>query len=121
MHKGSCLCGTITFAVLAEPKAVTHCHCKMCQKQHGAAFATYASVKREYLHYLSGEAELTSFQSSDSVVRRFCRKCGSNIEWSSEGEYADWPLAILDTPFKPSKIKVIFAGSRADWLDSSHL
>jgi hypothetical protein len=41
MHKGSCLCGAVAYELISEPKAVTHCHFKMCQKQHGAAFATF--------------------------------------------------------------------------------
>ena len=56
MHKGSCLCGAVSFELNCELKSSTHCHCKMCQKQHGAAFATYASVPINNLHYVSGLA-----------------------------------------------------------------
>lgn len=55
MYNGSCLCGAVSFRLQSEPKAVTNCHCRMCQKQHGAAFATYTSVPRADLEYLSGQ------------------------------------------------------------------
>lgn len=42
--QGSCLCGAVTYQVSTPLKAITHCHCKKCQKSHGAAFATYASA-----------------------------------------------------------------------------
>lgn len=42
--QGSCLCGAVTYLVSTPLKAITHCHCKKCQKSHGAAFATYASA-----------------------------------------------------------------------------
>lgn len=121
MYKGSCLCGAISYQLNAEPKAVSHCHCRMCQKQHGAAFASYASVPKDELTYLSGENLLTSYSSSASVVRRFCSLCGSNMEWSGSERYPDWvsiALASLDTPFKPERAKDVHLESRACWLAS---
>ena len=38
---GSCLCGAVTWEVSGEPNTAYHCHCKICRKVHGAAFATY--------------------------------------------------------------------------------
>lgn len=87
MHHGSCLCGAVTFRLLSEPKAATNCYCRMCQKQHGAAFATYASVPVGDLEYLSGEELLTSYHSSANVIRKFCAVCGSNIEWGGSGDF----------------------------------
>ena len=46
LHQGSCLCGAITYQVAMPLKAITHCHCKKCQKSHGAAFASYDSALR---------------------------------------------------------------------------
>ncbi len=54
MYLGSCLCGEVKYRLLSDSKKVTHCHCTMCQKQHGAAFATYASLPKADLVYLSG-------------------------------------------------------------------
>ncbi len=122
MHKGSCLCGTITFELNSEPKAVSHCHCKMCQKQHGAAFATYASLPKADFRYLSGQDALTVYNSSANIARKFCSLCGSNIEWSGSEEYPDWvsiSVASIDTEFRPKKIKQIHTESRACWLDGS--
>lgn len=67
-HHGSCLCGAVSFRLLSEPKAATHCHCRMCQKQHGAAFATYASVPKSDLEYLSGQALLTAYKYTPASV-----------------------------------------------------
>ncbi|MFT3814599.1 MAG: GFA family protein [Acidovorax sp.] len=122
MYRGSCLCGAVSFCLHAEPKAVSHCHCRMCQKQHGAAFATYASVPRSDLEYLSRQALLTSYRSSASVVRKFCSVCGSNIEWSSSEKFADWvsvAIAPLDTRFEPRSAKSIHLESQACWLQGN--
>lgn len=122
MHKGSCLCGSVVFELLSEPKATTHCHCKICQKQHGAAFATYASIPKADLKYLSGEKYLSSYSSSGSIVRKFCSVCGSNLEWGGSEKFPDWvsvAVAALDTSFRPKSIREGCAESRARWLKSS--
>lgn len=120
MHKGSCLCSAVVFELLSEPKATTHCHCSMCQKQHGAAFATYASWPKSDLRYLSGEERLVSYNSSGNIIRRFCGICGSSIEWSGSESFPDWvsvAVATLDTPFYPNATKQAHLESRACWLD----
>ncbi|MDZ7925405.1 MAG: GFA family protein [Marinagarivorans sp.] len=122
MHKGSCLCGAVSFELNSEPKSATHCHCKMCQKQHGAAFATYASVPIADLHYLSGLAQLSVYKSSGSIERKFCSICGSNIEWRGSKHYSDWvsiAVATLDTPFNPKNIKQIHMQSKVCWLENN--
>ncbi|MGP9566186.1 GFA family protein [Halomonas sp. AOP25-F1-15] len=122
MHRGSCLCGSVSFELLSQPKATSHCHCKMCQKQHGAAFATYASVPKSDLKYVSGQELLASYNSSGSIIRKFCSTCGSNIEWSGSKKYPDWvsiALAALDTPFQPKGIKDVHLASKACWLGNS--
>lgn len=118
MYKGSCLCGVISFELKSAPKAAVNCHCRMCQKQHGAAFATYVSVPVQNLVYLSGLDELTAYTSSPGITRKFCRLCGSNIEWRGRGEFPDWvsiPLATFDTRFLPEKINDIHLESKACW------
>ncbi len=122
MYEGSCLCGAISFRLLSKPRAVTNCHCRMCQKQHGAVFATYASVPRSDMKYLSGQELLTGYNSSGRVVRKFCSVCGSNIEWGGSQEFSGWvsiPLSILDTPFTPKSVKDIHLESRMQ-LPSLH-
>jgi hypothetical protein len=122
MHKGSCLCGAVSYELKSEPKAVSHCYCRMCQKQHGAAFATYASVPKSDLTYVFGEDMLTSYSSSTSIVRRFCSLCGSSIEWAGSERYPDWvsiTLASLDTPFNPKRAQDVYLDSRVCWLESN--
>ncbi len=120
MYQGSCLCGEVKYELLSEPKKVSHCHCSMCQKQHGAAFATYASVIKSDLVYTQGAEYLAQYNSSGTVQRKFCKKCGSSIEWSGSESYPDWAavtLGTLDRPFKSAKIIDIYVDSKACWLD----
>ena len=113
------MCGLTTFEIVGEPDSVSHCHCKRCQKQHGAAYATYARIKRTDIRYLSGEEQLTVYNSSDDILRKFCSECGSNIEW---GRSKDNPtkvgiaVGLFDTEFQASEIKNICIESKERWL-----
>jgi hypothetical protein len=92
----------------------------MCQKQHGAAFATYASLPKTDLIYLSGAELLTTYHSSNTIKRKFCSACGSNIEWSGRSQYPDWvsiAIATLDTPYKPDNIINIYTNTMVCWLN----
>ena len=120
MYSGSCLCGEINYKLMSEPKKVSHCHCTMCQKQHGAAFATYASVPPSELVYISGQASLVEYQSSENIKRKFCSVCGSNIEWSGSTKYPTWTsiaIATLDTQYQPKKIINIQTETKVCWLN----
>lgn len=119
MHKGSCLCGRVEYKIDCEPEVVGSCHCTMCQKQHGAAFATYVSMDKRHFSYTKGESELTAYNSSGAVQRKFCSTCGSNIEWSGSPECPDWisvPLATFDSILEPSIIEDYHLGSKCKWL-----
>ena len=75
MVRGSCLCGTVAWRATAPLENMSHCHCAMCRKAHGAAFATYASVSRDAFEWLSGAGEAASYESSPGFHRAFCRHC----------------------------------------------
>ena len=119
MYQGSCLCGAVTYQFRTEPVKVTHCHCRMCQKQHGAAFATYARVPIADLVYTSGAENLGVYNSSGTVHRKFCKQCGSSLEWCAGADYPEWTsiaLATLDSPLHPGTIVDIYTESRVGWL-----
>ena len=118
MYLGSCLCGKVTYEVLGELKNVSHCHCTMCQKAHGAAFGSYGNVLRTDFHFLGGEESVQSYQSSAGVTRTFCRVCGSTLQWMREEKHPQWisiALGTLDTPFSPPSQKHIYVETRAPW------
>ena len=98
-HTGSCLCGVVRYRIDAPINELTHCHCKMCRKAHGAAFATYASVPLDAFHFLSGKDQLGVYHSSDHVTRTFCIRCGSNLQFVDNREHELGVAAgTLDSP-----------------------
>lgn len=117
-HQGSCLCGAVRFQVDAPIEDVSHCHCSMCRKAHGAACGTYANVAEASHRFVEGEAVLRMFRSSASVERLFCSCCGSPLLWRDTSRFpglVSFPLGSLDTPLSPPSQRHIFVGSKADW------
>lgn len=120
MYKGSCLCGTVRYEIDAEFNRITHCHCSMCRKAHGAAFATYGTVLHTSFRFTQGEDAVAAYRSSPTATRTFCRHCGSNLQWYSdtaEPECVGIALGTLDTTLEQADQKHIFTGSKASWYD----
>jgi hypothetical protein len=53
--EGACLCGKVRYAMAGPFTAMSHCHCSMCRKHHGSAFATFAIAPIEGFRWLAGE------------------------------------------------------------------
>jgi len=120
MTRGSCLCGEIQFEA-DEIEGLGNCHCSMCRKSHGAAFATYAEVATSGLRFLKGADRLTRYQSSPPITRSFCPTCGANLLFAFEGAPDRiWVAAGCfddDPGVRPRKH--IFVASKAPWYEIS--
>lgn len=116
---GGCLCGAVRYVWSGMPLQVTHCHCQMCQRQHGAGCATYARVLKESLHIHAESGQVISYASSDKVLRQFCRTCGSSLFF----DYAPMPhlmfvtVGTLDDSRHITPSRHIFMDSKAPWLE----
>jgi hypothetical protein len=117
-YQGGCLCGQIRYAISQFEPKMAHCHCSMCRKFHGAAFASFGSVRRENFRWLQGEAELVAYQAPNGTVRRFCKQCGSSLTFADSAEAVDLieiALGSLDTPLTQQPDAHIYVGSKANW------
>lgn len=117
-HAGSCLCGSVRYRVEGDFDRVTHCHCSMCRKSHGAAFATYATVSTSQLSIEGATGTLAWYRSSPTAERGFCTGCGASLFWRDETRepgLVAFSLGTVDTPIGRIEIRDIFVGSRADW------
>jgi len=85
MFVGQCLCGAVKWRVAAALEEMHHCHCSMCRKAHGSAFATFSGVKPDAFEWLSGEDLVRQYQASESLTRSFCDCCGSNVPFLVSG------------------------------------
>lgn len=56
-----------------------YCHCSMCRKAGGSAFATNMLVPSDDFVLISGKDCIKGYESSPNEYRYFCSGCGSPI------------------------------------------
>lgn len=115
---GGCLCGAVRFELDGELERVAHCHCTLCQRAHGAAFATWAAMPNERVRVTAGESELTHYRSSEIGTRSFCRRCGSSLFCSLDTHpgVTDVALASLAPGHGAVPRAHLFWDDRVGWL-----
>jgi len=74
---GGCLCGSVRFECDATPRWISHCHCRMCRKQTGAALGTYVCFPAGAVRWPAEDPR--RYRSSADVERSFCAACGGTI------------------------------------------
>jgi hypothetical protein len=117
-YRGSCLCGSIRFEVDAFEPRTGNCHCSMCRKFHGAAYATIAEAKRENFRWTAGRDLLKGYTAANGTTRSFCSDCGSSLTFHSphqDTDLVEFSLGCMDdeVPVRPDAH--IFVGSGAAW------
>ncbi|TBV10369.1 GFA family protein [Stutzerimonas kirkiae] len=119
MHRGSCLCGSITYRIEGDLGPVAFCHCSRCRKANGSAFLAAAQVAPEALNLHDRDGSLRSFESSPGVLRYFCGTCASPLYSRRQGtpDILRLRIGTLDTPLPVKPQMQIFYADKAGWYD----
>ena len=76
MVTGSCFCGTVKYEASGPFNQMMSCHCSMCRKHHGSAFATYVSSSSDSFRWTAGEDAIKT--DAPLVVASLQAPAGSN-------------------------------------------
>ncbi|KYF72001.1 GFA family protein [Sorangium cellulosum] len=119
MHKGSCLCGAVSFEVAGALPPPDACHCSQCRKHSGHFFAS-TDVPRAALT-VRGADKLTWFRSSEKARRGFCAACGSSLFWDpidqSKHDWIGVAMGAFDTP-TDTRLRIhIHVADKGDYYD----
>lgn len=117
--KGGCLCGKVRYQINGALSHVTHCHCSMCRRQHGAAFASYAQFDPAGFKWTAGQELVKVFETSAGAGWCFCRECGSTLAGTDKGKITSITLGSVEGDPGVRPQAHIFAGSRAAWYEIS--
>jgi len=96
---------------------IVYCHCSLCRKAQGGAFATNANVNTDEFLFISGEDRLTAYQSSAGQTKYFCSHCGSPVisKNTSAPEKVRIRLGTIESDITERPRSHIFAASKANW------
>lgn len=76
--RGSCLCGSVTYAVTGPVRPIIACHCAQCRKISG--HYTAATQAPAINLTINGDG-VKWYRSSEVAERGFCSTCGSTLFW----------------------------------------
>jgi hypothetical protein len=113
--RGGCLCGAVRYEVDGPLTEVGNCHCSMCRRFHGAAFATYAKVNTDDFRWLNGQELVAVYETSPGNGWAFCRTCGSSLGLPRDGKLGSLALGALDAAPGVRPAYHMFVGSKAAW------
>ncbi|NQZ81115.1 MAG: GFA family protein [Colwellia sp.] len=117
MYYGKCLCGVIKIEVSGAIDSIIHCHCSLCRKSTGTAYATNGFVDINSLKVVKGKEALSTFAFKPGRNRHFCSGCGSPIYSSNDQDKSRIRvrLGIFDSEIKEKPISHNFVTSKANW------
>lgn len=114
-YTGQCLCGAVQYRVIGNLDDPHACHCGMCRRQSGH-FVAGVSAQRADLN-VTGEDEVSWYQSSSWARRGFCAKCGSNLFWDDGSDRIGINMGSLDQPTALKLERHIFVDDKADYYE----
>jgi hypothetical protein len=114
--KGQCLCGQVSWVADGEPTGVNHCHCSMCRRWTGAAFATLVWFERKDVRWTGVQAKL--YRSSPIAWRSHCDNCGTPIHLDYD-QRTDLAFAVgtVDNPNSVRPHHHYGIEGKLDWVD----
>ncbi|NQZ25163.1 MAG: GFA family protein [Colwellia sp.] len=119
MYQGKCLCGEVHIKVNGKISDIIHCHCSLCRKNSGTAFATNGFINTADFEITSGKKSLSSFSFKPGRSRHFCSQCGSPVYSANEDDPTRLRirLGIIDSEITERPISHNFVSSKANWED----
>lgn len=110
---GSCQCGAVSYELESLGRA-SICHCRMCQRAFGNAFAPLVTARG--LRWLGAEPK--RFRSSNHVQRGFCADCGTPLTYERDGAEPEIAIATLDAAARVPPVIQVGIESRLPWCDA---
>ena len=87
LKSGQCVCGAVSYTIVGEPKRVTICHCRWCQRRTGSAFGVEVVFEASQITINDRAVSRYRHLSDESgrwLDQHFCAKCGANIGFTLE-------------------------------------
>jgi hypothetical protein len=118
---GGCACGDVRFRLKSTPLFVHACHCSLCQRQSGSAFALNAMIEADNIVLVSGQLEETVVPTASGKGQKVsrCPSCRVAV-WSIYNGASDLfrfaRVGALDEPDKCPPDIHIYTSSKQAWV-----
>jgi hypothetical protein len=123
----SCRCGQLRATATGESVRVSACHCLMCKRRSGSAFAVQARWPADKVSIEGHSKSWTATaDSGNRVTFHFCPECGSDVHYEIDGKFDDKfdgliaiPLGAFDDPFSLTPHFSVWEHRKCEWLEIS--
>jgi hypothetical protein len=112
---GGCFCGLVRYRIDAPLRAARSCHCSRCRKAFSGAGSAYAEIEPGSFSWVSGEDDLTRYESLPGWGLAFCRTCGTTLCGTQGSEVHGVTLGSVDGDPGVQIEMHIFVDSKAPW------
>jgi hypothetical protein len=116
---GRCLCGDVRFEIDGRLGPAIFCHCSMCRRASGTAFASNAPVRARYLRFVAGREAISEYESSPGKLRAFCSRCGSPLYSRRPADPDTFRIRMGTLDGDPGRrpLAHFFVGVKAPWYE----
>ncbi len=96
---------------------IIHCHCSLCRKSSGTAYATNGFVQQSDFHVVKGHEWIDYYEVTPGKKRYFCRRCASPLysENLADPNRYRLRLGLLDSSIDERPVSHNFIDSKACW------
>ncbi len=114
-YRASCHCNSVQYEVCADPVDAKFCHCRVCQKLHGAPMQWAAIFHKHHVRFVAGMDHLRFYNSQHDRHERIlpckvsCALCGTPIADEGRHMWLAFPSLFnfgappkVQKPFKPT-------------------
>jgi hypothetical protein len=109
---GRCLCGAVTIRLEGARPLVDVCHCDMCRRWGGGAFAGVSG--RDFT--VAGEENVALYRSSGRAERAFCARCGSSLWYRFvPADHHSFLAGLFELPPGFAMWRQIFIDEKPHW------
>lgn len=120
-HHGGCACGKVHYTTTGEPRRVSACACRWCQRRTGSAFGISVYFDKDDVSFSQGVMRNHRFNSDAGrwIEAEFCETCGTTVTWTLEflPDYRGIAGGTFDEPTFWYKLqRFAFARTKPDWL-----
>lgn len=114
---GRCQCGAVRLELNGPILESGYCHCSLCRRQSGSAFAAYGEIASEQVRLVDDEEKLARYDITERLSKWFCSVCGTTLYdlHSAFPGYHYVSLGILDDDADVSPAFHQFLSSKATW------
>jgi hypothetical protein len=119
MREGGCACGAVRYRLTSEPLFVNCCHCLLCQRQSGTAFALNLVIEADRVEVVTGEPQPVVVEIDDGRTKTTYRCPACQVAVFGQSSRPDLRFVRAGTLDKASEIVPdahIYTRSKLPWV-----